>query len=207
VEGRLAMEDGECRLTNGFLSAAEAAALYQRLVATVPWQQEQMAMYGRMVEVPRLTAWVGDPGTVYQYSGIRSEPEPWSDELDALRARVGDGARFNSVLLNYYRDGDDSVAWHSDDEPELGENPVIASLSLGAVRTFRLRHKRRRDLPTIDLELQPGSLLLTRGGTQHCWEHCVPKRALSKVPGGRINLTFRWVGVGGDSPADRRGDR
>jgi alkylated DNA repair dioxygenase AlkB len=153
-------------------------------------------MFGREVTAPRLTAWFGDPHASYVYSGVRHDPVPWTPTLADLRARVERATEhaFNSVLLNFYRDGEDSVSWHSDDEPELGAQPVIASLSLGATRVFQLKHKRRADLARVDIELSHGSLLLMSGNCQSHWKHQIPKRRGRTRPGPRINLTFRRVG-------------
>lgn len=170
----------------GFLAGPLASQLFTLLRDRVPWRQE-ITIFNR--PVPRLTAWFADPGLVYRYSGITHEPEPWLPELCDLRRRVeaAAGAKFNSVLLNYYRDGNDSVSWHADDEPELGTNPVIASVSLGAVRRFLLKHRKNRERIAIDLE--SGSLLIMAGTLQHHWLHCIPKTKAKVGP--RINLTFR----------------
>ncbi len=151
-------------------------------------------IFGRPRLVPRLVAWHGDPGATYTYSGTPHEPLPWTPALEQVRRRVQElsGLQFNAVLLNLYRDGRDGMGWHADDEPELGPDPAIASVSLGAVRRFCLRHRRRKGLRT-DLSLPHGSLLLMTGATQGHWVHALPKTA---VPvGERINLTFRRVGI------------
>ena len=148
-------------------------------------------MFGRRIAMPRLTAWYGDPGASYVYSGIANQPLPWTESLRALRVRVTmhTGSRFNSALLNLYRDGTDSLAWHADDEPELGRAPTLASLSLGATRRFRIRQRRTRE--SIGVDLEAGSLIVMTGTSQRDWEHCVPKTA--RTVGERINITFRWV--------------
>ncbi len=171
----------------------EARALFAELRERLAWRQHAIRLQGRTIPVPRLDVWYGDPGKRYAYSGIVLEPEPWEPRLLAIKVRIeaATGHAFNSVLANLYRDGRDSVAWHSDDEPELGRDPVIASLSFGAERDFCLRHKRLRALPTEVLRLASGSLLLMTGATQHHWRHCVPKRAGLLEP--RINLTFRRI--------------
>ena len=177
-----------------FLDAAESKAIFSELRSTIAWRQDHMSLYGRRVALPRLTAWYGDPGSSYEYSGIVNDPLPWSETLQRLRVALQQrtGASYNSVLLNLYRDGSDGLGWHSDDERELGSTPTIASLSLGEVRRFRLRHRRTKE--SINLELAKGSLLVMRGRSQRDWEHCVPKS--KKVLGERINATFRLVGVG-----------
>ena len=179
-----------------FLPESEASTLRAQLTAEVAWEQRAIRMFGRELPQPRLTAWHGDPAARYTYSGLTWEPRPWTSALLDLRQRVAaaTGARFNSVLLNYYRDGRDSMGWHADDEPELGPSPVIASLSLGATRRFRLRPigpKAGALAQPLGLDLPNGSLLLMRGPTQHCWQHALPKTA--RPTGPRLNLTFRWV--------------
>ena len=136
---------------------------------------------------------MGDAQAHYQYSGLSLSPQPWLPTVKAIRRKIEKRCchRFNSVLINLYRDGKDSNGWHSDNEPELGENPVIASLSLGATRRFRLRHKYRKALAPYSIDLPHGSLLLMAGTTQQYWQHCLSKTARQVGP--RINLTFRWV--------------
>jgi len=140
----------------------------------------------------RLSSWIGDADAVYTYSRTRFEPRPWTPTLIALRAELADryGLRFNSVLANLYRDGRDSMGWHSDDEPELGAEPVIASLSFGATRRFRLRSRTTREV-ALTIGLAHGSLLAMRGATQRLYQHDLPKAP--KEEGARINLTFRWI--------------
>lgn len=177
-----------------WLSQEEAQAVMHALCTEVNWKQETMATPGGQVALPRLTAWQGEPGAVYVYSGIRNTPSAWTPAVQMLRERLEQttGARFNSVLLNRYRGGNDSMGWHADDEPELGAEPVIASLSLGATRTFEFRH-RRKMLPVERYALASGSLLVMRGQTQQHWNHRVPKEP--GVHGERINLTFRRVSL------------
>ena len=176
-----------------FLPAPEAEALLAQLTAEVAWEQRSIRLYGREIPQPRLTAWHGDPAARYTYSGLVWEPRPWLPALQALRQRLeaATQARFNSVLLNLYRDGRDSMGWHADDEPELGSAPAIASLSLGATRRFRLRPRTGLAHPPLSLDLPGGSLLLMRGPTQQHWQHALPKTARQVGP--RLNLTFRWV--------------
>ena len=176
-----------------FLPAADGAALLPLLVAEVAWEQRAIRLFGQQVPQPRLTAWYGDPAARYTYSGLAWEPRPWTPALLALRQRVeaATSTQFNSVLLNYYRHGQDSMGWHADDEPELGPAPVIASLSLGATRRFRLRPRAGLDHPPQSLDLPGGSLLLMRGATQRHWQHALPKTA--RPAGPRLNLTFRLV--------------
>ena len=165
--------------------------LMAQLVDETEWRQEQITVYGKPYLQPRLSAWHGDMG--YSYSGIRLQPLPWTPVLWRLKQRVETLTReqFNSVLLNYYRDQNDSMGMHSDDERELGEQPAIASLSLGETRDFILKHRRRKDLKSVKLPLDSGSLLLMRGDTQQNWRHGINK--LRRACGPRINLTFRNI--------------
>ena len=192
----LALEDAEVALAQGWLAPAAADALLGALRAQVPWEVHRIRLFGREHASPRLSCWIGDPEAVYRYSGTVFVPHAWPPVLDALRRALQDdlGSPFNSVLANRYRDGRDAMGWHSDNEPELGPAPVIASVSLGATRRFLLRHRVRRD-QRCALELPHGSLLVMRGGTQRHWQHALPRTA--RPVGERINLTFRWVLPGG----------
>lgn len=165
------------------------AEIFARLLAETPWREESVVVYGKRHLQPRLTAWYGD--APYTYSGLRLVPLPWTALLLELRAAVeaASGQRFNSVLLNRYRNERDSMGMHSDDEAELGMDPVIASLSYGATRTFILRHKRNKQ--TIRLPLEDGSLLLMSGQLQRNWLHGINKS--SRPLGERLNLTFRYI--------------
>jgi len=167
--------------------------MLQRLIAEIAWRSKEVVMWGRKLPQPRLTAWYGDPGARYAYSGIELHPLPWTPLLLDIKSRVEEvaGLAFNSVLLNYYRDNHDSIGFHSDDEPELGARPVIASLSLGQERTFILKHKRSKSVSPVHLRLASGSLLLMKGETQRCWRHGILKENRSCGP--RINLTFRTI--------------
>lgn len=164
------------------------------LERSLAWREESIQLFGKRYRQPRLLAWYGDAGASYRYSGVVHEPRPWLPELEGLRRRVEHltGARFNSMLANLYRHERDSMGLHADDEPELGPRPVIASLSFGQTRTFRLRHRQRGDLKPVRLPLTSGSLLVMRGDTQRYWKHEVPKERSPCGP--RINLTFRRVG-------------
>lgn len=176
-----------------FLTGPRAAALLAQFTAEVAWEHRSIRMFGRLLPQPRLTAWYGDPAARYAYSGLQWEPRPWTPALQALRQQVeaAAGAPFNSVLLNLYRDGRDSMGWHADDEPELGPAPTIASLSLGATRRFRLRPRPGVAHAPFGLDLPAGSLLLMSGNSQAHWQHALPKT--SRPVGPRLNLTFRWV--------------
>lgn len=193
IPTRIPLLDGELFLYSNCLTQPEADRAFARLQTDTPWRQESITLFGKQYRQPRLIAWYGDTGKTYCYSGLLLHPLPWTETLVSLKTLVEThaGVAFNSVLINYYRHGQDSMGWHSDDEPELGTNPVIASLSLGASRRFCLRHRSRSDLAKVELWLSHGSLLVMAGTTQHYWQHAVPKTA--KAIGPRINLTFRWV--------------
>ena len=188
----LPMSDAEVSLYRDIFSPDESTTLFQELVDTIHWQQESIRFGGKAVPLPRLTAWYGDEGKSYRYSGITVNPLPWIPLLLSIETRLEavSPVTFNSVLLNYYRGERDSVSWHSDDEPELGINPVIASVSFGATRKFQFKHKTNPDLRTA-VDLTPGSLLLMAGATQHHWKHQIPKT--TTPVGARINLTFRVI--------------
>ncbi|MCJ2377704.1 alpha-ketoglutarate-dependent dioxygenase AlkB [Vibrio sp. ZSDZ34] len=172
-----------------FISADEAQSLFLALRQDVEWRQDHIQLFGKSHPIPRLQAWYGEKP--YRYSNLLMSPKPWLPLLLTLKQRCEQVAHseFNSVLVNLYRDGKDSNSWHSDNEPELGEKPTIASLSLGEARTFHLKHKKTKQ--KITLELTPGSLLIMSDDTQRYWQHYVPKTRLVKQE--RINLTFRYV--------------
>ncbi|MGL5892241.1 MAG: alpha-ketoglutarate-dependent dioxygenase AlkB family protein, partial [Bacteroidia bacterium] len=175
-----------------WIAAETATELFTQLRASLNWQQQPIRMFGRMIMQPRLTAWYGDQGAAYTYSGLKNEPLPWTAELSALRKKLEQetGFRFNSVLCNCYRSGTDSMGWHSDDEKELGADPVIASVSLGQSRRFLLRNKTNHSQKHT-LLLGHGSLLLMHGETQRNWQHSLPR---TYTPcNERINLTFRQI--------------
>ncbi|WP_129714916.1 alpha-ketoglutarate-dependent dioxygenase AlkB [Pedobacter sp. SYP-B3415] len=180
-----------------FLNEAKASQLLTSLRDTVNWRQRRVKMYEKEVLTPRLTAWFGDPDIWGVIGDEHHPPDLWTDELAALRELVEPfaGISFNSVLLNFYRDGRDSVAWHSDNETVMGSHPVIASLSLGQVRTFDIRRKADHQ-QKYSIRLESGSLLIMKSGLQEQWEHRIAKS--TRIMGPRINLTFRQVrGTGG----------
>lgn len=189
---RFDLADADVTLLPGWCDVAEADEWFDDLHATIRWRQDTITVFGRTSLVPRLSAWHGDPGAAYEYSHIRLQPEPWCEPLTTIRARVEAecGVAFNGVLCNLYRDGRDGVAWHADDERELGPAPVIASVSLGATRRFQLRRHDDRSR-RHDIDLTHGSLLVMRGDTQRHWLHQIPKTTSDVGP--RINLTFRLV--------------
>lgn len=189
---RLPLPDADIRLYNAVFAPAVCADLLTALHAELPWRQETIRLFGRQIPQPRLIAWHGDPDAVYTYSGLTLAPAPWTPALSRILHSVQAlcGVRFNSVLANCYRDGSDSMGWHSDDEPELGPEPVIASVSFGAARTFALRHRQQRAL-RYQLSLAAGSLLVMQGVTQQHWQHQIPKTR--RPVAARINLTFRTI--------------
>ncbi|SMF31786.1 DNA-N1-methyladenine dioxygenase [Alteromonadaceae bacterium Bs31] len=176
---------------------AEQAELMRQLIKELPWQQPEIRVAGQNIAIPRKQCWYGDAGAQMHYSGKTFLPLPWSPLLSELRARVVRECEhdFNSVLVNFYRNGQDSVGWHADDEPELGDKPSIASLSLGAKRRFQIKHKNKMldktDRTRLNFELGEGDLLLMCGSIQESWQHSIPKT--QKLVGPRVNLTFRLV--------------
>jgi len=183
------IEDGELALLPQIPLPMSNAEVFARLLDETAWRQESVVVYGKRHPQPRLTAWHGEAG--YTYSGLHLAPLPMTPLLAQLRSAVeaATGHRYNSVLLNYYRDGADSMGMHSDDEPELGQHPAIASLSYGATRSFVLRHKRTGR--TLKFDLADGNLLLMAGALQQNWLHGINKTA--KPTGPRLNLTFRYI--------------
>ena len=170
----------------------EREVFFELLKKNIDWKQDFIKMFGKSHPLPRLTAWYGDEKKTYTYSGIPMTPLPWTKDLMEVKSKIEvySKIQFNSVLLNYYRTGNDSVSWHSDDEKELGEEPIIGSVSFGELRKFRLRNKEDKKL-IHNYELDNGSLLIMRGKTQKYWEHEIPKT--KKNVRSRINLTFRVV--------------
>jgi len=175
-----------------FLRPSAANFLLNHLLEQVPWRQDHVVVYGKRHKLPRLHQWYGDPSTSYRWSGLTIHPSPWTEELEKARQaiQVATGHVFNSVLLNYYRDGSDTVGWHADDEPELGEEPVIASVTLGCARDFSLRLKSEPRTKYV-LCLPHGSLFVMAGDTQRRWEHSLPRRKRVSAP--RVSLTFRRI--------------
>lgn len=185
--------DGELWYQAHFFSHGHATDLFERLEKEIAWKQEDIVMFGKRIPQPRLVAWYGDEGISYTYSGLQLTANTWSPTLLEIKGSIetASNAVYNSVLLNLYRDGKDSMSWHSDDEPELGTNPVIASVSLGGKRRFHLRHKSKQDQARIRLDLAHGSLLVMGGSLQHHWQHQISKTKKPVAP--RINLTFRSI--------------
>lgn len=174
-----------------FLGAEEETLVLSALLREVALKQETIRLFGKTILQPRLSAWHGDPEATYTYSGLTLAPVPFTPTLHALRERIDalTGHSFNSVLVNYYRSGEDSMGMHADDEPELGDNPLIASLSLGAKRTFVMKPQKKGD-PAASFELGEGSLLVMGGTSQHHYRHGIAKQP---GRGARMNLTFRRI--------------
>jgi alkylated DNA repair dioxygenase AlkB len=187
------MQDAEVYYLRHLPFAQPHHVVMNQLIAEVPWRAENIVVWGRTYPQPRLIAWYGDAGMNYTYSGLQLTPLPWTETLLDIKSRVQAVTRtdFNSVLLNYYRDHRDSMGLHSDDEPELGEQPILASLSLGEERIFILKHKRDKVLKPVRLKLASGSLLVMKGDTQRYWKHGIDKEA--RPCGPRVNLTFRSI--------------
>lgn len=191
---RLFLDDADVRYDPHWLGSDEAGAMFAALRDGIAWERHRIRLFGREVEAPRWSCWIGDADAVYTYSRTRFEPRAWPDALRAIRERLRTqcGVDFNGVLANLYRDGADSMGWHADDEPEIDPRAPIASVSLGAARRFALRHRRDR-ARRFAIELGHGSLLWMAGDTQRHWQHALPKT--TKAIGPRINLTFRRLAV------------
>lgn len=185
--------DADVKFMPCFYQQPLTGELMATLSREIAWRQETIVLWGKEIRQPRLSAWYGDDGADYAYSGMKLQPQPWTATLLRIKTDVeaATGHCFNSVLLNLYRNERDSVGWHSDDEAELGQQPVIASLSLGETRVFRLRHRRQRGRHSVALPLTDGSLLLMAGHTQRYWRHAIEKERIPRGP--RINLTFRNI--------------
>jgi alkylated DNA repair dioxygenase AlkB len=183
--------DGSAKLYDWVLGDSNPSQVMQELLTTVPWSSQTITMFGKQYVEPRRTAWFGDDGASYTYSGITMTPLAWTPLLTSLRkiCEEHSGGSFNSVLLNLYRDGNDKMGWHADDEPELGVEPVIASLSLGVTRRFRFRHRTTKEI--VECELATGSLVVMSGLSQKYWVHEVPRQ--KRITDPRINLTFRKI--------------
>lgn len=189
--GLIFIPNGEYIYLPNFFTKFESDKYFQTLKNDILWKQESMNMYGKQIMFPRLTAWYGDSDKPYSFSGITLRPHSWIKELFEIKNKIEPIAntKFNSVLLNQYRNGSDSISWHTDAEKELGLNPIIGSVNFGATRKFQLRHIQTKE--KIEIELTHGSLLIMQGELQHFWQHQVPKT--SKPIGERINLTFRAI--------------
>ena len=185
----------QCRLILYYdlFEESQAKRYFATLRQEIDWQQSKIRIAGRMIKIPRLNAWYGDKQAHYRYSGTSFKPLDWLPELLQIKKKIEylSGDAYNSVLANLYRNGQDSVAWHADNEPHLGQNPSIASVSLGETRVFQLKHRLKKSLPRIDIELPGNSLLMMAGRIQHHWQHQVPKTRMTVDE--RISLTYRRV--------------
>jgi len=190
---QLSLPDAELRYYQSFYPAAVCADYQQQLLRDIPWQQDTLDFAGKPVLVPRLQSWHGDRNSHYGYSGLKLVPQAWTPLLARIRDDLQQRLQlpFNSVLLNWYRDGNDSVAWHADNERELGPDPHIASLSFGISRRFELKHRTLRTHNKFSIELDNGSLLLMGSGVQRHYLHQIPKQPA--LGGCRLNLTFRFI--------------
>jgi alkylated DNA repair dioxygenase AlkB len=189
--GLTVIENGEYIFLPNYFNKPESDLFLNKLKDKIDWKQESMNMYGKQLNFPRLTSWYGDNDKPYSFSGIKLSPQPWNEELLEIKNKIEPKAlvNFNSVLLNRYRNGNDSISWHTDAEKELGKNPIIASVNFGATRKFQLRHIHTKE--KLEIELTHGSLLIMQGELQHFWQHQVPKT--KEIKGERINLTFRVI--------------
>jgi alkylated DNA repair dioxygenase AlkB len=189
---RLPIRDADVYFLHYLQLDQSSDEITERLIAEVPWRAEKVVVWGKTFLQPRLIAWYGEKGSSYTYSGISLDPLPWTSLLLGIKTKVETvvQATFNSALINYYRDNRDSMGFHSDDEPELGEQPIIASLSLGDERTFILKHKTKA-LKPVHLKLASNSLLVMKGETQKNWQHGIEKEKSFRKP--RVNLTFRQI--------------
>lgn len=201
----LALPEARLDYDPHWLDQAASEALFAQLRGELAWEVHRLALFGRQIDSPRLSCWIGDPDAAYRYSGTHFEPHPWPTTLLPIRERLAGelGINFNSVLANLYRGGADAMGWHSDDERELGAEPVIASVSLGETRKFVLKHRKEAGRK-LALELPQGSLLVMSGGTQRHYRHALPRTR--RTVGERINLTFRCVSAK-DAKGAKRAER
>jgi alkylated DNA repair dioxygenase AlkB len=186
------LPDSEIIYYPNFFNKEKADEFFEKLKTDIPWQQDDITVFGKKYPQPRLTSLFGNEAKPYSYSNIVMKPHSWNSLLMFIKNQIEEVCpeKFTTVLLNYYRDGKDSNGWHADNEKELGTNPVIASVSFGAERSFHLQHNSIKE-QKLKINLQHGSLLIMKGTTQHFWKHQIPKTA--KPIGPRINLTFRII--------------
>ncbi len=184
--------DAQVSYVPSFIGFEEANELFNKLINDINWQQDDIVVFGKKFQQPRLTALYGNDGKSYSYSSLTMFPNKWNSLLIYIKEKVEEfmNVKFTTVLLNYYRDGNDSNGWHADNEKELGKNPTIASISFGAKRVFQMKHNTNKG-QKFKIELEHGSLLIMKGTTQHFWKHQIPKS--TKKVGPRINLTFRII--------------
>ena len=189
----LAIEDGQLQYFPNAFSQREADAFFNQSLTDIPWRQESIRIAGKLIPIPRLQCWLGEPEANYSYSNITMSPEPWPEFLHEIKLRIEALSKhsFNSALANFYRNGTDSVDWHSDDEKELGKNAIIASLSLGTSRVFELKHRFKKQLRPLKISLPHGSVLIMKGSTQQNWHHRIGKT--KDLIDARVNYTFRHI--------------
>ncbi len=189
------LPDASLTLWPDWLARHSADTLLLQLQHELAWRRDSIMLFGKQVDIPRTQVWMGEPHCSYRYSGTTFTPVSWHPAVQALAQQVSAFLQqpFNCVLLNLYADGQQHMGWHADNERELGDDPVIASLSLGATRRFDLKHRQHNWQLAVDLT--PGSLLLMAGRCQHCWLHRLPKQSTVVSP--RLNLTFRYIKPGG----------
>tara|TARA_Y100001970_G_scaffold93331_1_gene117664 strand:- start:955 stop:1560 length:606 start_codon:yes stop_codon:yes gene_type:complete len=187
----VAHNDLKIRIEEDFFNSADSNKLLKKFISKLPWESMIIKMFGKDTKIPRLQCWIGDEGCEYRYSGKQLNRQIWSPDLMMIRKKIYEKLKidFNSVLANYYRDGKDSMGWHSDDEKELGPDPTIASISFGSERDLVFRNKITKE--TIAIPQTNGCLILIDGKTQKNWQHSIKKT--QKVIGPRINLTFRNI--------------
>jgi alkylated DNA repair dioxygenase AlkB len=187
----VAHNDLKIRVEENFFNSNESNILLNKLIKNLSWESMMIKMFGKDLMIPRLQCWIGDEGCNYKYSGKILNRHNWNKELMLIREKIAKEIKtdFNSVLVNYYRDGKDSMGWHSDDEKELGPNPTIASISFGSERNLHFRNKITKE--TISIPQTNGCLIVIDGGTQKNWQHSIKKT--QKIIGPRINLTFRNI--------------
>jgi len=189
---KLPLDNAEVYYFDNFFNSNESKFLFEQLETTIEWRQENIKIFGKSIAQPRLTALYGDANKPYTYSGLTWQPLAWTEELKMIKQTIEEqvNVKFTTVLLNLYRHGQDSMGWHSDDEIELGKNPIIGSVSFGASRNFQFRSKADKK-QKYALQLTNGSFLLMAGATQHYWQHQIPKTQKKVAP--RINLTLRII--------------
>ena len=187
----VAHNDLKIRIEDNFFNQIDSDELLTKLISKLPWESMVIKMFGRDMSIPRLQSWIGDEGCNYKYSGKKLNRQNWTKDLTMIREKIYKEFKidFNSVLVNYYRDGKDSMGWHSDDEKELGHNPTIASISFGSERDLVFKNKISKE--TLSIAQVHGCLILIDGKTQKNWQHSIKKTR--KVIGPRINLTFRNI--------------
>ena len=187
----VAHNDLKIRIEDNFFNSNQSDELLNKLIKNLSWESMMIKMFGKDLKIPRLQCWIGDEGCDYKYSGKKLNRQDWSSELLQIRKKIFKDLKidFNSVLANYYRDGKDSMGWHSDDEKELGPNPTIASISFGSERNLYFRNKITKE--TISIPQAHGCLIVIDGKTQKNWQHSIKKT--QKIIGPRINLTFRNI--------------